>query len=283
MLVSRNFWQNFQQYIWLVFGLTCLFAALIFWAVTDKNDLVQVEKPIELETQIEIKPETIAAATSLGALSSEVKPLDTSSRVVVATEHLPEFRGTKFVEDHQKQYSVELFRTANESIVKNFLSAQADRKSFVYLRLNIEDQPEQYVLLSGLFARMEDAKLAIGQLPIKLPASIDPKVVQIKAYKEYVNDLGSDELKNGLAQIYAVVLRPAAIPKLQQNAPVPVNSAPQMTTTTLKTTVTRKDDQGKVVDVKQSQSQVQLPPATSQSTETIAPNNTPKEVIDPFN
>lgn len=36
-------WQRIQSYIWLVCGVGCLLAALIFWAITDTDALVEIE------------------------------------------------------------------------------------------------------------------------------------------------------------------------------------------------------------------------------------------------
>lgn len=59
-------------------------AALIFWAVTDRDALVEVDHPSKNEAQVEIKSEKVTATTNLGALTNEVKPLDLTTRVVVS-------------------------------------------------------------------------------------------------------------------------------------------------------------------------------------------------------
>ena len=63
MAVSRSIWQNIQQYSWLVLALACLIAALVFWAVTDRDALVEVEQPSKTETSVQIQPEKVAATT----------------------------------------------------------------------------------------------------------------------------------------------------------------------------------------------------------------------------
>ena len=45
MLISRSIWQNIQQYSWLTLAIVCLVAALIFWAITDGDALVEVDQP----------------------------------------------------------------------------------------------------------------------------------------------------------------------------------------------------------------------------------------------
>lgn len=41
-----------QQYVWLVFGGACLFGALVFWAVTDTKELIEVDKQPETEVEL---------------------------------------------------------------------------------------------------------------------------------------------------------------------------------------------------------------------------------------
>ena len=196
MAVSRSIWQNIQQYSWLVFALVCLIAALVFWAITDNKALVEVEQPAKTEAQVQIQPEKVAATAHLGALSEEVKPLDLTTRVVVSNEHAPEFRGTKFIKENQRQWTMEIFRSSDEAIVKNFLLNRADRKKFIYFRLSGQDQVEQYVLAYGIFSNAEDANRQFTKLNLILPESIQPKAQQLSSYADFVNDLGSDELKS---------------------------------------------------------------------------------------
>lgn len=285
MAVSRSIWQNIQQYSWLVFALACLIAALIFWGVTDTKALVKEQQPAETEAQVQIQPEKVAATAHLGALSDEVKPLDLTTRVVVANDHAPEFRGTKYMKDHQRQWTVEIFRSSDEAIIKNFLLNRSDRKKFVYFRLSGEDQVEQYVLTYGTFSNAEEATRQFAQLNLALPDSVKPKAQQLSTYAELVNDLGADEMKSASNQLYAVQLRPVALPKvdetlLMNRAPVTSNRTAE-SSTTVKTTVTQRDAQGNVVNVKQSQS---APPAPANA-EKIKENSdsSKREVSDPFN
>lgn len=294
MTVSRSNWQNFQQYSWLFFALVCLIAALIFWAINSSDALVKEVKPEQTEAQVQIQPEKVAATLHLGALSDEVKPLDLSSRVVVSNEHAPEFRGTKFIKENQRQWTMEIFRSSDEAIVKNFLLNRADRKKFIYFRLSAENQPEQYVLGYGVFASAEETELQFTQLNLVLPQSIQAKAQQLSTYADFVNDLGSDEMKTATNQLYAIQLKPAALPKVDETLLLN-SSSPKSTSTsdnnrtgnssTVTTTVTQRDAQGNVVNVRQSQS---TPP-----NDTVQPTNNEKlrensdssrrEISDPFN
>lgn len=281
MAARQSQWQKIHHYIWLVAGAVCLFAALVFWAITDTKELVEVEKVAETEVELQIQPEKVAAMSHLGALNEEVRPLDMTTRVVATAQHEPEFRGTKFISDTSKQYAIELFRVSNEDILKSFLRKQAERHKFVYLRLSGEDHPEQYVILLGPYSLQNDAKSNLAALNIALPASVKPAVVELKQYQPYVNDLGSDETSSN-QKLYAVKLRPAALPKIDEaqlaarKALAAVSNAisPQANATT-STTVTRRDASGNVVDVQKSQSSVETPRAKPAPAE--------QEVTDPFN
>ena len=281
MAARQSQWQKIHHYIWLVAGAVCLFAALVFWAITDTKELVEVEKVAETEVELQIQPEKVAAMSHLGALNEEVRPLDMTTRVVATAQHEPEFRGTKFISDTSKQYAIELFRVSNEDILKSFLRKQVERHKFVYLRLSGEDHPEQYVILLGPYSSQNDAKSNLAALNIALPASVKPAVVELKQYQPYVNDLGSDETSSN-QKLYAVKLKPAALPKIDEaqlaarKALAAVSNAisPQANATT-STTVTRRDASGNVVDVQKSQSSVETPRAKPAPTE--------QEVTDPFN
>lgn len=93
MTTLRTPWQHIQHYIWLVCGVVCLFAAIVFWAITDTDSLVEVEKSAETESELQIQPEKVAATNLLGALQDEVRPLEMMTRTVTTENYEPEFRG----------------------------------------------------------------------------------------------------------------------------------------------------------------------------------------------
>ncbi len=136
MTVSRTFWQNVQQYIWLVGGIACLLLAFIFWVITDSKKLVEVEKSADSDAPVQIQPEKVATTPNLGALADEVRPLDLTTRTVASGEHESEFRGTKFINENKKQWTLEIFRASDEDIIKNFLKNRSDRNKFIYFRLS---------------------------------------------------------------------------------------------------------------------------------------------------
>ncbi|OTG68712.1 hypothetical protein B9T25_04290 [Acinetobacter sp. ANC 4470] len=283
MATIRTQWQRIRNYIWLVCGMVCLLAALIFWVITDNKALVEVEKSAETESELQIQPEKVAATSLLGALQDEVRPLTMTTRMVTTASYEPEFRGSKFIHENKKLVTIELFRVTDDDVLRSFLKKQIDRNNFFYIRLNGENQIEQYVLLYGLYKNNTEAKQALKQLPLQFPKSIQPKVQDIKSYVTLVNDMGAEEMATN-NKLYAVKLKPAPLPRVDEAvlalpnkklkpAVVPVD--PRTATTTTK--VTRRDAQGDVVDVQESHSTVD--PISKQSGNKAAE----KEISDPFN
>lgn len=282
MTVSRTLWQNVQQYIWLVGGIVCLLLAFIFWVMTDSKKLVEVEKSADSDAPVQIQPEKVATTANLGALADEVRPLDLTTRTVASGQHEAEFRGTKFINENKKQWTLELFRASDEDIIKNFLKNRPERNKFIYFRLSGDKQSEQYVLTYGVFKRSEDAIQQLTQLNLDLPESIKPQPQQFSTYAPLVNDLGADEMKGGISQTYEVRLRPAALPKIDESlligsgvATQPKVTAPATNSTT-RTTIIRRDAEGNVVDVHQSNSAVDVAKKTQQNrtTEPLVKNAT---------
>ncbi|MEO4206529.1 hypothetical protein [Acinetobacter pittii] len=282
MTVSRTLWQNVQQYIWLVGGIVCLLLAFIFWVMTDSKKLVEVEKSADSDAPVQIQPEKVATTANLGALADEVRPLDLTTRTVASGQHEAEFRGTKFINENKKQWTLELFRASDEDIIKNFLKNRPERNKFIYFRLSGDKQSEQYVLTYGVFKRSEDAIQQLTQLNLDLPESIKPQPQQFSTYAPLVNDLGADEMKGGISQTYEVRLRPAALPKIDESLLIGGGVATQpkvvtpATNSTTHTTIIRRDAEGNVVDVHQSNSAVDVVKKAQQNrtTEPTAKNAT---------
>lgn len=134
----------------------------------------------------------------------------------------------------------------------------------------------------GVFKRSEDAIQQLTQLNLDLPESIKPQPQQFSTYAPLVNDLGADEMKGGISQTYEVRLRPAALPKIDESlligggvATQPKVAAPGTNSTT-RTTIIRRDAEGNVVDVHQSNSAVDVAKKAQQNrtTEPTAKNAT---------
>ncbi len=282
MATIRTQWQRIRNYIWLVCGMVCLFAALVFWAITDSDALVEVEKSAETESELQIQPEKVAATNLLGALQDEVRPLAMTTRVVTTASHEPEFRGSKFMHDNQNAVTIELFRVTDDDVIRSFLKKQTDRNNFFYIRLNGENQIEQYVLLYGLYKNNAEAKQALEQLPLQFPKSIQPKVQDIENYATLVNDMGAEEMTTN-NKLYAVNLKSAPLPRVTEpvlalpKKPKPAVAPVDPRTATTSTKVTRRDEQGNVVDVQESHSTVDAIPKQSGN------KAAEKEISDPFN
>jgi len=281
MATFRTQWQRIQNYIWLVCGMVCLFAALIFWAITDSDALVEVEKSAETESELQIQPEKVAATSLLGALQEEVRPLQMTTRVVTTGSYEPEFRGSKFINENKNASTIELFRVTKDDVIRSFLKKQANRKNFFYIRLSGENQIEQYVLLYGIYRNKDEAQRVLEQLALQFPKTVQPKVQDIENYVSLVNDMGADEMGSN-HKLYAVNLKSVPLPKVDESLlvlpkpkPAVAETDPKNATTT--TTVTRRDEQGNVVDVQQSHSGVEAAPKQSG-------NRIPEqEINDPFN
>ena len=273
-------WQKIQHYFWLVTAVGCLFVALIFWAITDKDQVTPVEKKPETEVELLIQPEKVASMTHLGALNEEVHPLDMTTRTIVNANHEAEFRGTKYVIQFKNQYAIELFRVSDEIIIKNFLRKQVDRNKFIYLRLSGENMPEQYVLLYCAYKSANQAKQALDQLNMDLPKSVKPAVQQIQDYQPYVNNLGSDELTSN-QKLYQVRLKNVPLPKVEEIVvPKPQSQPSSNTSSTTSTTIVRRDPSGNVVDVQKSESTVPSTPRAQPNGQQRAEE---QEISDPFN
>jgi hypothetical protein len=277
MAATRNTWQKIQAFIWLGLAVGCLFFALVFWAINDKReDLVEIEKVPETEVELQIQPEKVAAMSHLGALYDEVKPLDLGVRVATSGQHEAEFRGSKFIQDQQKNYSLELFRVSNEDVIKSFLRKQSNRKPFTYLRLSGEGIAEQYIVFYGNYRNDTEAKAALQTLEISLPQSVKPKVIRWDSFTEWVNDLGSDELVGNA--LYTVNLKIAAAPKvdeleLQQRRLAAAREAELARQQQVQTTEVLRDTNGNVVE--RDAGQTNKPEQKSA--------NSVQELIDPFN
>lgn len=290
MTALQKYWQNTQRYIWLVGGVLCLFVALIFWAGSDSSEaLVEVNKAVESDAELQIQPARVTATTNLGTLQEEVRPIALTTRVVATGNHANEFRGSKFIEEQKNKSTLELFSVTEEDIIKSFLNKQSSRQHYFYLRLAGDQQQERYVLFYGLYSNEREANQAREQLDLKLPASVHPTVRALEDYQAQVNDMGMEELQ-GSTPVYEVKLNPVALPKpdaamLNLNKPKTVDTtvnSSDMGNASTNTTVTRRDAEGNVIDVQKSQSHAETGTKTTPSP---ANSNSPvrQEIADPFN
>ncbi|MEB3753212.1 hypothetical protein [Acinetobacter sp. MD2(2019)] len=249
---------KFQQWLLLTVGIISLFFAWVFWLITDIRPLKNQDDAVEQNTQPQFQVEQVTATPNLGVMTDEVRPLQQTTRVVVAGNHGHEFRGTKFILANQDRYSIELIQVTKEDIIRNFLAQHANHNAFMYFRLAQPNQPEHYVLNYGLFSSRQAAENQLHQLDLSLPVSVRPKVVALKEYLSSVNDIGMDE--KDTQSVYAVNLKAVPVAALPPapTAPEPtaVTAQPPKTSATTSTTITQKDAAGNVVKQEQTHSNV---------------------------
>lgn len=211
----------------LIVGSVCLGMALVLM-ILSKDQPVSTEKPAtEEDVQPQFQSEKISAATNIGVLSEQVRPLEQTVRVAPSGIHQPEFRGTKYIQSNLKSYTIELLSFGKEDVIRDFLNLQKDRSKFTYFRFS-DQQPERYVLSYGLYKSELLAEQALARLPLQLPDSIKPKVQSLKSYAPHVNDLGAEELAANT--IYEVKLKRTSIPVPKVSVPKPSDlneNAPQ--------------------------------------------------------
>lgn len=207
----------------LIVGGICLGVAFVM-AVMIKTSPIKVDdNALEEDTQPQFQAEKISATANVGVLLDQVRPLQQTKRVVSNVTHEPEFRGTKFVQQNAKAATIEVLSFSKEEVLKDFLKQRPDRDKFIYLRLSSDQQPERFVLLTGVYKNESSAQFNLEHMQLNLPASVHPQPKSFQSYIKYVNDLGSEELSTNTA--YEVKLKRVSIPKpppvIKPVAPVP--------------------------------------------------------------
>lgn len=204
-------------------GIGCLFAATIFWAISDNEELIEIPTMATEQQAATIQGEKVRVTAQLGTFQEEVAPLDLSRRNTVAGVHSPEFRGAKFIEEHGRSWTLELLRSSDEEIIKVYLTKKENRNNYQYFRLNEPEKPEQFVLTYGRFNSVAEALKPLDQIDFGLPDSVQPVSTRFSAYEPFVNDLGADEMRTS-SKLYQVNLKAAPLPRLEAYRS---NTAPQ--------------------------------------------------------
>lgn len=93
---------------------------------------------------------------------------------------------------------------------------------------------------------------------------------------------------SGSAKVREIVLKPAALPKIDESLlsrPNPAATTAQTNNapSTVKTTITRRDQEGNVVDVQRSQSNIPVSQPSRAGTSADASRPVENEISDPFN
>lgn len=208
----------------------CLLAATIFWAISDKEELIEVAVQSVEQQATTIQGEKVRVTAHLGAFHEVVAPLDLRSRQTTSGQHSAEFRGAKFIQENGRSWTLELMRVSDEEIIKAYLSKQDTRQQFQYFRMNEADKGEQFVLTYGRFNSAAEALRHLDKQDFALPESVKPLSTRFSAYEAYVNDLGAEEMQTS-TKLYQINLKAAPLPTLQAYArPTTTESAPNVST-----------------------------------------------------
>lgn len=207
--------QKQPQTYWGIFAILCVAGALTSWFLVDKKALNVAKKPVEDTVVEDIQVETITANKTLGFLTKEVPPLELKKRVVaINADHGLNFRGTKFMQENAKKWTVELFRANEEKVILDYMQHHRDEKELFYTRLSGDNQEEIYVVFYGRLKTKEVAQLLAEQLvTLDLPKTLTPTVTPFSAYVKLVNEVGADESMSGINRLYHIGLSPVQIPK----------------------------------------------------------------------
>ncbi len=296
MANNTQVWQVVKNSTWIIFAISALLIALLCWGVQLKTDHVE-QVPVEVEAQQAARPvqvEKVFSNQTLGGFSSEVPAIDISKRVVAVGEHEPEFRGSKFTIDNRKMWTLQLMKVTEEDIIRSYLNKQDDRSNFFYLRLRDGKNPEQFVLIYGLYKGVKQAIDASQKVDFALPESIKILPEKMSMYTSMVNDLGSEEMMNGTV-LRPVLLAKTSMPQkvlepvkkqLPATSSVPSSSVPNVATTTTVVTV-QQNNEPKTTSTEAVVTTTQKPPSNNEVVEqkTIEqpkPSSSEQQVVDPF-
>lgn len=282
-------WKTIQNFLWLLFAAVCLFLALILWALNFKQpEVVEIEPEKQAQEAVRpVKTEAVAFDTQLGAFTTEVPTLVLQQRVVAAGDRAPEFRGSKFIAENNKSWSLQLMTVTEEDIIKSYLDQREDRAKFQYFRLQSEGQQEKFVLTYGNFKDVNDVLDKTKSIAFDLPDQIKTKPEKFSTFANSINDLGYDELSTG-TKLRPITLTKAALPVIPSIRPAVTGTS--AATNRIKDDVVLTEIQRReVVPAKEKKVEtvpkVEQQPTASQERKSVPPTNsqTPPQVVDPFN
>lgn len=282
-------WQTVRNFIWLLFGAVCLILALIFWVSQSKKTEVEVIQ-IEQQAQDAARPvqlEKVGVDLNLGTMIEEVRPIILQQRIVTSDGHEAEFRGSKFLSEHQKSWTLQVMKVGEEDIIRSYLDKREDRKHFQYFRLQVAGQAEQFVLTYGVYKNVNEVLEKTSSIDLQLPENLKTTPEKFSSYTKMVNDLGADEMSSGL-KLKTVNLTRAALPVMPLRPTLPQRSHPDNLTGGTTTTIRQTDPitQQQKVQTERSQAapiQQPLPSLQEQRSTPIArPQPNENQVVDPF-
>ncbi|MFZ3193587.1 MAG: hypothetical protein WA154_10335 [Moraxellaceae bacterium] len=221
--MMQNWWQQIRQFPWLsvgwlTIGAGVLVACFLLWLSLQLAERLTVEviEPAATAEATVILPDRLEG--ELGMLFEAVPPLDLNKQIAAVGQRAPEFRGTEFIKTNASNWTLQVMKVSQESVVKTYLSQRTDRQRFQYFRV-VEGAQEHYLLTYGNFATVQTAMGALQTMQFDLPSSVKAFPERFSTYQSLVKDQGSEERMSGMAQkIRQILLKPVA-------APIEVNPA----------------------------------------------------------
>ena len=214
----QGWWQQIRQFPWLsvgwlTIGAGILVACFLLWISLQLAGRMTVEvvEPATAPTDVvQVLPERLDG--EFGMLLDAVPPLDLNKKIAAVGQRAPEFRGTEFVKTNASNWTLQVMKVSQESVVKTYLTQRSDRQRFQYFRM-VEGTQEYYLLTYGNFTTVQTAMGALQTLQFDLPSSVKALPERLSTYRPVVKDQGSEERMSGMAQkTRQIVLKPVAIP-----------------------------------------------------------------------
>ena len=214
----QGWWQQIRQFPWLsvgwlTIGAGILVACFLLWISLQLAGRMTVEvvEPATAPTDVvQVLPERLDG--EFGMLLDAVPPLDLNKKIAAVGQRAPEFRGTEFVKTNASNWTLQVMKVSQESVVKTYLTQRSDRQRFQYFRM-VEGTQEYYLLTYGNFTTVQTAMGALQTLQFDLPSSVKAFPERFSTYQPLVKDQGAEERMSGMAQkVRQIVLKPVAIP-----------------------------------------------------------------------
>ena len=214
----QGWWQQIRQFPWLsvgwlTIGAGILVACFLLWISLQlaARMTVEVVEPATAPTDVvQVLPERLDG--EFGMLLDAVPPLDLNKKIAAVGQRAPEFRGTEFIKTNASNWTLQVMKVSQESVVKTYLTQRSDRQRFQYFRM-VEGTQEYYLLTYGNFTTVQTAMGALQTLQFDLPSSVKAFPERFSTYQPLVKDQGGEERMSGMAQkVRQIVLKPVAIP-----------------------------------------------------------------------
>lgn len=212
-----SWWQQIRQFPWLsvgwlTIGTGVLAACFLLWLSLQLAERLTVEvvEPAATAQATVMLPDRLDG--ELGMLFEAVPPLDLNKQIAVVGQRAPEFRGTEYIKANSSNWTLQVMKVSQESVVKTYLSQRKDRQRFQYFRV-VEGTQEHYLLTYGNFTTVQTAMGALQTMQFELPNSVKAFPERFSTYQSLVKDQGSEERMSGMAQkVRQILLKPVATP-----------------------------------------------------------------------